>query len=152
MKMNTSKGKQFGKKILQKIRLRFLTSKDIKRFSKTASLSLYDASFDQLTSRIIYNVHAIEKGMSHSYNFRAGFGKKALSDLNDSLVLYMEKDYDLEGFAYKEGRSIILKYISLHNEKDEDTSFLADYVDTEFMQKDEKYRCTGVKEVIGKDK
>lgn len=147
MKMNTSKAKETGKKILQKIRLRYLAHKDIKRFSKYAAFSLYDSTYEQLTSRIMYNVHAIEKGLSRRHNFRAGFGKNALSTLNDALVVYTEKGYNKENFPYIEGRSIFLKYIQLHEEMNADISFLTEIVDQSFLEKDILYSRTGVKEV-----
>lgn len=152
MKINTSKSKEIIKKILQKIRLRYLANKDVKRFSKSAALSLYDSSYEQLTSRIIYNVHAIEKGLSRSHNFRSGFGKTALAALNDAMVVYTEKGYSKENFPYVEGRSIFLKYIQCHQSMGADTSFLAEIVDSSFLVEDKRYAGTGVKEIYLSDK
>lgn len=152
MKKNTSKTKETIKKILQKIRLRYLGIKDINRFSKSAAFSLYDDSYEQLTSRIMYNVHAIEKGLSRSHNFRAGFGKKALSTLNDAMVIYTEKGHSKESFPYTQGRSIFLKYIQLHKDMNADTSFLNKFVDQYFLIENQDFQDTGVKEIYLKDK
>ena len=64
MKMNSSRQKQLVKKLLQKIRLRYLAHKDVSRFSRTASFSIFDDGYEQVVSRIMYHVHAIEKGLS----------------------------------------------------------------------------------------
>ena len=39
----------------------------------------------------MYNVHALEKGLARGKDIRLGFGRKALSDLNDALVVYMNE-------------------------------------------------------------
>lgn len=152
MKINSSQSKERVKNILQKIRLRYLAHKDIVRFSKHAAFSLYDSSYDQLTARIMYNVHALEKGLSRTHNFRAGFGKKALSTLNDALVIYTEKGYDQNAFPYIEGRAIFLKYILAHEEKGVDISFLNDIVDPSFLDRNLTIDKSGIKKVYAKDK
>lgn len=152
MLMNTSRFKENSKKLLQKVRLRFLANEDIKRFSRSAPFSIYDASYEQLTSRIMYNVHSIEKGLSRTQNFRTGFGKKALSVLNDSLVIFSEKGYDLNSFPYVQGRSIIIKYIDFHNRIGFDISFLNEFVNSEFLVPNKKFNMTGTKVVYAKDK
>ena len=91
MKINASRKKKYIKKRLQKFLLTYLGFKDIQRFSKNASFSIFDEEYEKICSRILYNVHALEKGLSHSETMRFGFGKKALSDLNDCLNLYEKK-------------------------------------------------------------
>lgn len=150
--MNTSKTKEFIKKILQKIRLRYLVKKDIIRFSKNASFSIYDASYEQISARIIYNVHSIEKGLSRTHEFRPGFGKKALAALNDSLVVYTERGFSEDEFPYIEGRSIIIKYIEFHRERGESTTFLKQIIDPKFFIKMNEFSSAGVKEISINDK
>lgn len=153
MKTNTNKLKEFGKKSLQKIRLRYLAGKDIKRFSRTAAFSIYDSSYDQLCSRIIYNVHSIEKGLSRNENIRLGFGKKALSVLNDALVVYTEKGYPQNSFPYMQGRSIIQKYKKFHESSNFDVSFLKNIVDNTFLEDyEEIYIEAGVKTIYRDEK
>lgn len=152
MKINTTKFKQTIKKNLQKIRLIYLASIDIKRFSRNAAFSLYDNNFDQISSRIIYNVHAIEKGLSRDEDMRLGFGKKALSELNDSLVMFEKKRYNKESFAYVEGRSIIQKYKKFHQEKLFDCSFMKEIVNDNFFDDREIYQEAGVKLIRSEDK
>lgn len=131
--MNTNKAKEFLKKSAQKVRLIYLASLDIRRFSRNAAFSLFDDKYDQLTARIMYNVHAIEKGLSHETHFRAGFGKKALSSLNDALVIYDHARYSKENYPYVQGIAIYQRYIEAHEKLNEDTSFLSEIVNEKFL-------------------
>ena len=151
-KIVTHRQKEFIKKSLQKFKLRRLVNNDRKRFSKNAAFSLYDDSYEQLSARIMYNVHAIEKGLSRTHEFRAGFGKSALSALNDSLVLYEKKEFSKELFPYIEGRSIFLKYITLHREMGVNTDFMKNIVNSEYLNESLNYVAAGVKEIYLKDK
>lgn len=151
MKLNTNKPKEKMKSIMQKIRLRYLVRKDIKKFSKNAAFSLFDDSFDQLSARIMYNVHAIEKGMSHVQNFRPGFGSRALSSLNDALVVYENKNYKKNSYPYIQGKSIIVKYMRLHKEMNYDIDFMEEFVSKEFL-KEVPSTSTGTKKIYSNDK
>lgn len=133
MKTNTTRSRQQVKKVLQKIRLRYLAYKDVGRFSRTASFSVFDAGYEQVVARIMYNVHAIEKGLARTADFRPGFGRKALSDLNDALVVYRTAGHDPDGFAYAQGVSILQRYIELHAKHDHDVTFIEEIVDSEFL-------------------
>jgi hypothetical protein len=42
----------------------------------------------------MYNVAALEKGLVRNRDIRLGFSKKALTNLNDALVIYRLRDYD----------------------------------------------------------
>lgn len=132
--MNTSKAKEFLKKQAQKIRLIYLASLDIRRFSRNAAFSMFDDKYEQLTARIMYNVHAIEKGLSHETHFRAGFGKKALSTLNDTLVIYEQAGYSKEHYPYVQGLAIYQRYKEAHEKLNEDTSFLKEIVNEKFLE------------------
>lgn len=133
MKTNSSRHKQSAKRLLQKVRLRYLAHHDVARFSRTASFSIYDAGYEQAVSRIMYNVHALEKGLARVNNRRPGFGQKALSDLNDALVVYTEAGYDLSGFAFEQGVSIIHRYAQFHAEEGVSVDFLPEIVSHEFL-------------------
>lgn len=150
--LNTNRRTEFTKSILQKIRLRYLSTKDIRRFSKNAAFSVFDNSFDQLSARIMYNVHAIEKGLARSQNFRPGFGKKALSQLNDTLVVYERSGFDTHLYPYIQGRSIISKYASYHESLGEDVKFLEDIISPEYLKTEEYNSLAGVKTIFKKDK
>lgn len=152
MKLNTNKFNEKVKSLLQKVRLRYLADKDIRRFSRNASFSIYDASFDQLSARIMYNVHAIEKGMSHEENFRPGFGKKALSALNDSLVIYEGKKYKKDQYPYMQGRAIIYKYIKMHEALNENLDFLKNLISAEFLVEEDIQTFVGTKVICKSDK
>ena len=120
MKVNTSRPKQLAKKNLNKVRLRYLAQKDISRFSRTASFSIFDDGYEQVVSRIMYNVHALEKGLARNRDIRLGFGKKALSNLNDALVVYRLRRYDETAYAYAQGVWVIQRYKELHAKQDFD--------------------------------
>jgi nitroreductase len=156
MKLNTTKARQFIKKILQKIRLRYLARQDIARFSRTAPLSMFDGLYEQVTSRIMYNVHALEKGLARNRDLRLGFGRKALSHLNDALVVYRSNNYDKTAFPYVEGMSIIRRYVELHTaaSASDDIDFLADVIDEEFLRPDldPDFTAAGTKVVKKVDK
>lgn len=133
MRTNTSRSRQTAKKLLQKVRLWYLAQKDVARFSRTASFSIFDAGYEQVVSRIMYNVHALEKGLARTSDFRPGFGRKALADLNDALVVYRTAGHDREAFAYAQGVSILQRYRELHAKHDYDLTFLEQLVDHEFL-------------------
>lgn len=152
MKLNTTKPRQTLKKQLQRLRLRYLAGKDIRRFSRTASLSAFDAEYEQVVARIMYNVHALEKGLSRNRDVRLGFGRKALSNLNDSLVIYRKAGFDTSDFAYVEGRSIIRRYQELHDQADIDVAFLSEILDPEFLVPDQSFDAAGTKTVRKADK
>lgn len=134
MHLHTTAVRQRGKKILQQVRLLYLSSLDVRRFALHASLSPFDRDVDRLSARIIYNVHALEKGLSRNHDLRPGFGRKALSDLNDALVLYRRFDFDQSAFAYVEGLRILRRYLELHDQLGHDVSFVAEIVDPEFLE------------------
>lgn len=152
MKTNTSRSKQFVKKALQRVRLRYLAHKDISRFSRTASFSIFDDGYEQVVSRIMYNVHAIEKGLSRTRDARPGFGRKALSDLNDALVVYRAKGYGQTAFAYTQGLSILHRYQQFHEKQQLDVSFLDEIIDPEFLRSEADSGVAGTKIIRKVDK
>jgi nitroreductase len=81
----------------------------------------------------MYNVHAIEKGLARTADFRPGFGRRALADLNDALVVYRRAGHDLDSYAYGQGVSIFQRYRELHAKHDHDVSFLEQIVSEEFL-------------------
>lgn len=152
MKTNTSRPKQLVKSALQKIRLRYLAHKDVARFSRTASFSIFDGGYEQVVSRIMYNVHALEKGLARGKDARLGFGRKALSDLNDALVVFTMKGYDRAAFAYAQGVSVIRRYQELHEKQQFDVGFLTEIIDAEFLKSDADVGVAGTKIIRRADK
>ena len=152
MKVNTSRPKQLAKKNLNKVRLRYLAQKDITRFSRTASFSIFDDGYEQVVSRIMYNVHALEKGLARNRDIRLGFGKKALSNLNDALVVYRLRRYDESAYAYVQGLSVIQRYKELHAKQDFDIAFLDEIIDSEFLNPGMDYTAAGTKTIRRADK
>lgn len=152
MKTNARRPQQAGKKVLQKIRLRYLAHIDIARFSRTAPFSVFDAGFEQVTARIIYNVHALEKGLARNSDIRFGFGRKALSNLNDALVIFVRHGYDQSAFAYDQGVSVIQRYRELHVREGRDIDFLIGLIDPQFLEPAENHVAAGTKVLRRADK
>lgn len=152
MFLNTSKVKDLTKKKMQQVRLRGLMHNDVKRFSKTASFSVFDDSYNQLESRIMYNVHALEKGLSRRNHQRLGFGKNALKNLNDALVVYVKNGYPLNSFSYLQGCSILQSYEAYHRQKNFDVTFIHEIVNDDFFKQDVSDVQTGFQVVAKKDK
>lgn len=152
MKTNTTRTKQWLKKLLQKVRLRYLAHKDVVRFSRTASFSIFDSDYEQVASRIMYNVHALEKGLARTADFRPGFGRNALSNLNDALVVYRGAGHDLDSFAYGQGVSIFQRYRETHVKNGHDVAFLEDIVAPEFLDVVSDKGVAGTKVVRRADK
>ena len=114
---------------------------------------LFDQSYDQLSAQIMYNVHAIEKGLSHETSFRPKFGKSALAKLNDALVLYNKAGYSKEEYPYIEGLAIFQRYNEAHQKLNEDTTFLKEIVDASFLEgNDVKPETAGLKLITSADK
>ncbi len=152
MKLNTSRPKQSVKKLLQKLRLRYLAHQDISRFSRTASFSIFDDGYEQIVSRIMYNVHSLEKGLSRNRDMRLGFGRERLAHLNDALVVFRMKGFDRSSFAYVQGVSVIQRYKELHAKEQFDVGFLAEIIDEEFLSPAETFSMAGTKVVQRSDK
>lgn len=140
------------KKILQRTRLRYLANQDTARFSRTASLSLFDSDQQRLSSRIMYNVHALEKGLARNHDFRAGFGRKALINLNDAMILYQDKNFDTEGFPYDEGIAVLNSYTKLHLDLGQDVGFLTELIDPSLFDATSVRNAGGSKKIRKLDK
>jgi nitroreductase len=150
--MNTSRPKQVVKKQLQRLRLLYLAQKDVSRFSRTASLSTFGETREQVVARIIYNVHALEKGLARTSDARPGFGRKALSELNDALVVYTLKGWDRSSFAFHQGLSIIQRYKEFHDRQGFEVAFLSEVVDEEFLEGRVEHDAAGTKVIRRVDK
>lgn len=152
MKTNTTVGRQTVKKMLQKARLRYLAHIDIARFSRTASFSAYDTGYEQVVSRIMYNVHALEKGLARVKDLRLGFGRKALANLNDALVVFVRCGYNTSDFAYIEGVSVLQRYLELHEAAGFDARVIHEVVDPRFLEPGESTRAAGTKVIRASEK
>lgn len=152
MQLNTNRTKQTVKRSLQKVRLRYLAHIDVARFSRTAAFSVFDGGYEQLTARIMYNVHAIEKGLARNSEVRLGFGRTALSDLNDALAVYLSCGFSDSSFAYVQGVSVIRRYVELHDAAGFDVGFLSDIIDPHFRGAADGARAAGTKVIRRSDK
>lgn len=105
-----------------RIKKQFLRDKD--RFIRHGfSLTDTFGTFEQLEARITKAYHSIEKGLSYN-NIRLGFGKKALNELLDLMVLYKKNNYPLDSECYRTALSNLEEYIDLHEQNNFDIANL----------------------------
>lgn len=147
--MNSSRPRQVIKRTAQAGRLAVYATKDAVRFWRYASLSAYDRSHDQVVARIMYNVHALEKGLAHVRAWAPGRGHTAIRNLNDALTQYRRQGYDTSAYAYMQGVSILQRYIERHAEAEHDTESLRRIVDGAVLAPTDpsRYAVAGVKTV-----
>ena len=154
MKINASRPKQLLKRFAQAGRLAFHTTRDNVRFWRYASLSVFDSGYDQLVARIMYNVHALEKGLAQRTGWQPGRGRKALRNLNDALAVYRRQGFEETLFAFAEGMSIIQRYQERHAGHDDVIASLPQVIDPAFLSPAEpsRYSAAGTKVIRRVDK
>jgi nitroreductase len=154
VKINASRPKQSAKRVAQAGRLTVHAFRDNVRFWRYSSLSTFDGQYEQLVGRIMYNVHALEKGLAQTVDWRPGRGQKALRNLNDALAVYTQRGFDQSSYAFVEGLSILQRYRERHAEHQEKIRFLTEIIDPRFLTPDapETYSGAGVKAVKRADK
>lgn len=143
--MNSNAWRQNLKRVAQGGRLLGYSLGDLWRFWRNASLSTFDGNRDQIASRIMYNVHALEKGLAHVSAWMPGRGRRAIRNLNDAMTQYRRRGYDLGAFEYIEGVSVMMRYQERHR----DLGVLVDVSDiaasTIFAPEDpERFNLSGV--------
>lgn len=149
MTLNASRPKQLLKRVAQAGRLAVHLSRDGVRFWRHAALSVFDPGYEQLTARIMYNVHALEKGLAQSPGWRPGRGKKALRNLNDAMTVYRSLGYAETDFAFVQGLSILQRYQDRHVAHPQELAEVEAIVDGSFLHpKDsEQLRGSGLKPI-----
>ena len=154
MKINASRPRQAAKRVAQAGRLGVHAMRDDVRFWRYSALSVFDSRYEQLVGRIMYNVHALEKGLAQTDGWRPGRGRKALRNLNDALAIYVDRGFDRSSYAFLQGLSIIQRYRERHADHPEHVQFLADIIDPAFLTPDasEALVSAGVKAVRKVDK
>ncbi|KAA9159719.1 nitroreductase family protein [Microbacterium lushaniae] len=154
MKINASRPKQSAKRLAQAGRLTVHAVRDNVRFWRYSALSVFDDRYEQLVGRIMYNVHALEKGLAQTSDWRPGRGRRALRNLNDALAVYSQQGYDHSSYAFTQGLSILQRYRERHVDHENEIRFLTEIVDPQFLNPDQPtaYRVAGVKTVRRTDK
>lgn len=141
------RAKHVAKKLAQRVRLRYLAHADVRRFERHASLSVFDRDAARLDARIMYNVHALEKGLARNQDDRPGFGRTALANLNETMNLYRERGFDVTAFAYCEGLGILQRYVQHHADLDHDIQYLHNIVAPGLIVAGEAVGVAGTKSV-----
>lgn len=151
--MNSNQFRQMLKRCAQAGRLSVYAAQDAMRFWSYASLSTYDRTHDQLVSRIMYNVHALEKGLANVGAWAPSRGRKAISNLNDALTQYSEQGFDLTAYPYVEGLSVLQRYVERHVQAGHETEFMREMVSDSFLAPSNvmDYSAAGVKVVAKPD-
>ena len=148
MIINASRPRQAFKRLAQAGRLAVHSFRDAVRFWRYSSLSVFDSGYEQLTSRIMYNVHALEKGLAQAPHWKPGRGRKALRNLNDAMAMYRRQGFEESDFAFLEGLSIIQRYVERHVEHPEDIASIATIVDSSLLRSDLSTQgLTGLKRI-----
>lgn len=111
------------RKISNYLRLKKLSSNDLNRFYKHASLfTESDYTENQIKYRLIYATHGIEKGLSHS-ELRLGFGKEQLIYINELLDEYNELGISKNDCAYQDTISVLSEYLKIHEKHNYDIKY-----------------------------
>lgn len=154
MRVNSSKSRQFVKRLAQAGRLSVHATLDACRFWRYSSLSTFDSQFDQLSGRIMYNVHALEKSLAHTNAWQPGRGQKALRNLNDAMVRFWLNGYAEGSFVFSQGVSILRAYRDRHSGNEESINFLSEIVDPLLLDlaSDPNQPSAGVTTVYKSDK
>lgn len=110
--------------------------------------------YEQVHARIMYNVHALEKGLAQVDAWTPGRGRDALKNLNDALVVYISNGYDQSAFSFVEGVSIIQRYLERHAQHPSSIEFLHEIIDPCLLRpsRPEAFDSAGVKTVYRDDK
>ncbi len=88
-------------------------------FLKYYSKDIYSSDYTQLSVRLVFHSHSIEKGLSHR-EIRYGFGESTLRVLAIAIDEYKAKDFDRTDRAYVNALSVIGAYIKLHKDAKKD--------------------------------
>ncbi|MCJ1970979.1 polysaccharide pyruvyl transferase family protein [Lactococcus carnosus] len=100
--------------------LKDLCTDDYNRFKKFYAPERVSRNDENIRSTIMFMSHAIEKGLSHR-DFRAGFGKGALSALAVNLDLWYDTKRVDDTF-FEIGISVVSQYFKRHAELNADVS------------------------------
>lgn len=141
------------KQIYSKYKIFGLYKYDMKRFNYGYVTDYNKASLDQLDAYLMFYTHSIEKGLSHN-NFRANFGKRALSSLSEVLTTYISKGFSKENIRYKTALSALKNYIISHQRIGIEHTIILDIFDKEILNDIETsdIELSGFVELNSKDK
>lgn len=151
MRLNASRPRQTVKRFAQAGRLLVHLARDGWRFWRHAALSVFDTEYDQLHSRIMYNVHALEKGLAQDTGWSPGRGGKALRNLNDAMVMWRTRDYPESDFAFAQGLGILQRYAERHADHPQELAAATSVVDGAFLHP-VAATVTGLKTIRKEDK
>lgn len=106
---------------------------DKKRFKKNYNSNLNTMSLEKLEARLMFDTHALEKGFSHT-SFRPHFGVNALKSMASTLKIYEERGFKKDRERYKISLSALKHYITIHESKGNDISFLKEIFPEEILK------------------
>lgn len=92
-----------------------LYGQDEERFRKNYVSDIYTATQDQLTAKLVFSTHSLEKSLSND-NFEVGHGFHAAYLLTEMLNIYHEKEYDKNHLAYINTLSTLKVFYDLHKD------------------------------------
>ena len=95
--------------------------RDALRFRRHHSRDIEHANCAQLSARLMFHAHSIEKGLAHE-EIRYQFGANALSALQRTLQHYDAAGCPIDSDARANALSVLRAYLDLHHESGEDSS------------------------------
>jgi nitroreductase len=84
------------------------------RFIDNCSSSWNATDEEKIRAQMLYYIHRIEKGLSHT-DFRSGFGKNAFLSLHAAMSKWESLGYSTNDYIYVACGSIIDAYVKKHN-------------------------------------
>lgn len=96
---------------------------DYFRFRSSYSKSYRSKKEQNLTARIIFSTHSLEKGLSYT-NIRYNFGKSALESLHKAMSQYKSLGYSTKTKAWKNALSVLREYSEVHKTNNSNPQFL----------------------------
>lgn len=88
---------------------------DEARFRKNYASDVHTATQDQLTAKLVFSTHSLEKSLSND-NFEVGHGFHAAFLLTEMLNIYTQKGYDKDHLAYINTLSTLKVFYNRHKD------------------------------------
>lgn len=121
------------------------------RFLENCSCAWNVTDKERLRAKMMYYIHRIEKGLSHS-DFRAGFGKNALTVLSASMQEWADLGFSVSDLTYVGGQQVVKAYLNRHKTLHKTLpTFISELFDMDFSMSQSQLMC-GVKTITHEEK
>ncbi|EMF0107590.1 nitroreductase family protein [Enterococcus hirae] len=143
----------FAKNIYSSYKIKKFYNYDLKRFKSGYIAQYKNASEEQLEAYLTFFSHSIEKGLSHT-DFRANFGRRALTSLAEVMFVYNEKNYNKSNERYLVALSVLKNYLAVHEKKGFQTTIANELFTDDFLGevRNADIKLSGTIKVVKEDK